>query len=304
MKIPITILAYNRPHYFILLAQSLKAQVSEDRDLYIFIDQPRDEHSIPYVYDTLKFAKEYFPKAQFFLPPNNLGICFMTKWIREFMFDKFDRFHFLEDDCILSKNYIANLDNISDTFLNNEEVGMVNCFGEFHREKNNFNWLTNVPEVIKDASPFRTVSDIEIQTKNSDKIIPMHHNWSYSIYKRAYEKALPLMEKYYNVVGNDYVRRPHQKIYEMLGSEKIKNAVSSQDSVFCSALSRAGISRISTFPSCMKQIGEWGLHTRPNNFKDECWNELPMFENIIYKNNYDNSQMNQILKIQQDFYLQ
>lgn len=304
MKLPISILAYNRPHYLWRVLQTLVPQV-EDREVWVYIDQPRTHHDSPYVSDSLRFVKEILPQAKIHMPDKNAGIATMTRWIRQDLFSKFDLFHFFEDDLELGREYILNNEQLASLFVNNDNVGMVNSFGEPHRTLVLPNWVEKPNPVTSHDCPYRDVHYRWIQGLNYANLIQMQHNWGYVIFKRAYEKAKPLMDEYYKIVGSDYSNRSHSAIYEFHSKNDIKNAVSSQDSTFAAIMAKVGLARISSFASCGKMIGAWGVHMNLREYESQKWGKLETYNDCIgpFSIIQSKEMADWILKSQQDFYL-
>lgn len=304
-KTPVVILLHARPQYGIRVIDSLKNQVG-DRDVFIIIDgiNKNAPYLAQYIFANYDYAKENIPHATIAFMKENFGIATITRMARTTLFDTFDQFFFFEEDCVCSPNYIRNLDLMAEQFKNDYRVGMVSCFGEYHREKHDFDWLIDAPVKSNSECPYRSTPSLAVQKNNCDNIIGMHHNWGYCIFKRAYTATLNDMNEYYSLIADyAYISRPHQKIYAWLSTKGIVGAVSSQDSVFASLLATHGLARISSFTTCMSHIGKFGFHTTPDVFAREAWEKLPRFnDELTFPTGYNDRHVDVILNSQKKMY--
>ena len=70
------------------------------------------------------------------------------------MFQDYEEAIFLEDDAVLEPYYVQQLDRLMDFFKDDPRVGMVNCFGEGHRDKELYDWyLHGRPQRLRYNSP-------------------------------------------------------------------------------------------------------------------------------------------------------
>jgi len=287
MTRPIVIFAYNRPEYFKYTLQSLKSQNIDLNDIYLFNDGPRFSQEESNINSSISLFEEYFPNGNVFASDKNLGVAFNQKRARDFIFKEHDSAIFIEDDVALQPFYINMLNKLMDK-LDDGQTSMVTCFGEAHRHLDVFE---KYDYLVKHENRE------EWYHLNHDKLIQMEHIWAYGMFKRAYEDCLSLMGPYYDMLPSEYRARPHQKIYDYFASKGVKNIVSSQDSCMSGSLIKMGYVSYSTFTANMFYLGEWGEHSRPENYRDN-WSKQ-----FIYQNEVDNHIINNDIKRQVRSYL-
>ena len=219
MKRPISIVAYNRPEYFEPVLKSLAPQVEEDRKVLMFLDGRRrhfgkefEEQDEKGIAECKRLFEYYLPHGECLDSDTNLGVAFNQLRAREKMFEDHEEAIFLEDDAVLQPYYIRQLDRLMDFFKDDERVGMVNCFGEAHRDKKNYE---SYPYIKKDENSTGKTTSYEEQEENKDKLKAMDHLWAYGFYRRAYEKVKETMKGYYDLIPrNEYRARPNNSDYK------------------------------------------------------------------------------------------
>jgi len=284
---PIVIFAYNRPGYFGHTLKSLVAQDSKITDIYLFNDGPRSTQEESAINNSVELFERSFPNGKVFASDKNLGVAFNQKRARDFIFKENDSAIFIEDDVALQPFYINMLNNLMDK-LDDGQTSMVTCFGEAHRHLDVFDKY----DYLKNHENRKQWYDL-----NHDKLIHMEHIWAYGMFKSAYEDSLSLMGDYYDMLPSEYRARPHQKICDYFLSKGIKNIVSSQDSCLSASLIKMGYNSYSTFTANMFYLGEWGEHSRPENYR-HSW-----ADQIIYQNEVNDHVINDDVKGQVRSYL-
>ena len=284
MKRPISIIAYNRPEYFEPVLKSLAPQLDENRKVFMFLDGKRrhfgkefEDADAKGIDECERLFKYYLPQGECLKSDVNLGVAFNQLRAREKTFEEHEQAIFLEDDAILQPYYIQQLDRLMDFFERDERVGMVNCFGEAHRDKKNYEAY---PYIKKDEdNTGKTTSYLE-QDENRTKLKAMDHLWAYGFYRRAYSKIRETMRGYYDLIPkNEYRARPHGQIMQFwkeLGSSS--GIVSSQDSGTATALVLNDFVKVSTYTNNFTYIGVWGEHSRPDNFDNAGWNDCITYD--------------------------
>ena len=265
MNRPIVIFSYNRPQYFFHTLESLKKQVDESTDIFLFQDGPRGyiipdqnlrERSL--IESSTSMFKDAFPWGKVYASDVNLGVAFNQKRARDFIFQENESAIFIEDDVVLNEYYIKMLNERMDFFSEDRDISMVSCFGESHRDKNVYDFLDYL-------TPIEDRKTAQIENRN--QYIQMEHVWAYGFFRHAYQSVTDIMDGYYELIPSEYRMRPHGEIYKYMQSQGAgENIVSSQDSCLCAALTLKGFVKVSTFTANMTYIGEWGEHSRPENF--------------------------------------
>jgi hypothetical protein len=265
MNRPIIIFSYNRPRYLQQTLLSLRPQVPEETKVFLFQDGARNYGSYEHdkaereqVKANIDMFQQVFPLGTVLESDRNLGVAFNQKRARDFIFEDNESAIFIEDDVVLNDYYIKMLNERMDFFSKDKEVSMVSCFGEPHRDKK-----------IHDFLDYLTQNDDRkiAQQENRDQYMQMEHVWAYGFFRHAYREVEEIMGGYYDLIPKEYRLRPHDEIYRyMRGVGAGNKIVSSQDSCLCASLTLKGFVKISTFTSNMLYIGEWGEHSRPENF--------------------------------------
>jgi glycosyltransferase involved in cell wall biosynthesis len=292
MSRPVVIFAYNRPEYFQHTLKSLVAQDSEITDIYLFNDGPRSTQEEPAINNSVELFEQFFPKGKIFVSDKNLGVAFNQKRARDFIFKEHESAIFIEDDVALQPFYINMLNNLMDK-LDDGQTSMVTCFGEAHRHLEVFD---KYDYLVKHENRE------EWYDLNNDKLIHMEHIWAYGMFKKAYEGCLSLMGAYYDMLPSEYRARPHQKIYDYFSSKGIKDIVSSQDSCMSGSLIKMGYVSYSTFTANMVYLGEWGEHSRPENYRDS-WSDQLVYQQEVGNHIINDSVKSQVKKYLSERYL-
>lgn len=273
MSRPIAVYSYNRPNYLHQTLQALQPQTN-GAEVFLFQDGPINHpQDVTAVTNSINVFKKFFPNSKTFESPINLGVAFNQKRGREFIFDNFDSAIFVEDDIVLNPYYIEQLNLLMDKFQDDQDIGMISCFGESHRHTDVFD---KCKHLIKH-------SDWKVcQEKNKHKFMQMEHLWAYGYYKTAYEKVKDFMDQYYALIPTNYAMRPHQEIYNFVSRHGIdpSKIVSSQDSVLSASLIKHGIIKLSTFTLNAKYVGEWGVHSRPDNYAQHWKYVIPYNQKV------------------------
>lgn len=284
MKRPLVIIAYNRPEYFEPFLKSLQPQVEDDRKVLMFLDGVRrhfgkefEEADLKGVTECKRLFEYYLPNGECIESNKNLGVAFNQLRARETVFQDYEEAIFLEDDAVLEPYYIQQLDRLMEFFRDDPRVGMVNCFGEGHRDKELYDWY---PYIKRDeGSAEKTTSYLE-QEMNKDRFKGMDHLWAYGFYRRAYEKVKETMKGYYALIPeHEYRARPHEQIMQFWRNQgSSSNIVSSQDSGTATALILNDFVKVSTYTNNFTYIGVWGEHSRPDNFDNAGWNDCITYD--------------------------
>jgi glycosyltransferase involved in cell wall biosynthesis len=251
MKTPIVLTAYNRPEYFKKVLHSVSSQCW-DRKVYCVVDGPRFKEDVDLVKKSFELSKEMIPHCETFIAKSNQGVARIMKYARELVFKDNDFLILIEDDSVLAPHYIQQLDFLIEKFRDDERIAMINCFGEHHRSKKSYKYsYINYLHDSDDRLP------IKMQEDNKDKLVLMDHLWAYAMRKSSYEKIYDILEKYWNLLPEEYRFRPHKEILDLMSSigADPNKIVSSQDSCTSAAFAARGMIKISTLTNNFKYIG-------------------------------------------------
>jgi len=268
-KPPIVLVAYNRPHYFEKVLQSLVGQ-TQDRSTFCVIDGPRNSSDAELANHCVDLCLKYLPKCSIHKQEQNQGVARIMKIARNLGFSRGEFAIIIEDDSLLQPHYIQQLDILINLFKDDERVCMLNCFGEHHRSQSShkYSYIDYENQAFKKSS-------LDQQERNKDKLVLMDHLWAYAIRKSSYKKIEDIIEAYLSLIPNDYRQRPHFNIESLMASFGVdpRKIVSSQDSCTSAAFAARGMIKIATFTNNFEYIGEIGEHSRPRDFAIEGWRD-------------------------------
>jgi hypothetical protein len=172
--------------------------------------------------------------------PVNQGIAKM-KYRAHFLYDVFDKVMFFEDDMVISPYYIGLLIRMSRQF----------------------------PDCIVQAND-RTgqIPKDDFKSHLNEVIYTGIHWWGYLMPKSAYYPIHNTLSEYVQMIGDDYRRRPHDKIKEVYGVN-----ATSHDAVMDTARKKHNVNKITTFVPRAKYIGEQGMHATPQWYEKNGFNK-------------------------------
>lgn len=257
------------------MIDSLKEQV-DDSYVFLFQDGPANAQDKQLTEQCIDiFEKSEFKNAHTFAAPTNLGVAFNQKRAREFVFSISESAIFIEDDIVLNSYYIKLLNMLMDFFENDTTIGMISCFGEPHRHPKVFDFF----EYLQKNEDWNQQQEL-----NKQHIIHMEHLFAYGLFRDAYAKVADKLNEYYRLLPGKYAMRPHQKICDYIRSIGLEAAnnktVTSQDSILSGLLILNNTYKISTFTMNAKYIGEVGVHSTPENYKNN-WANVTPYDNFV-----------------------
>jgi hypothetical protein len=259
---PIAVISYNRTAYLIRTLKSIAPQVSK-RPIYLFLDGPRNLQDLAAINISEQQAKKIIPQIKILRAEKNLGVGWHQKKMREYMFERYDKTSFIEDDMELNQGYFNLLDSLLDEFEDNDEIAIVSGFGG--------NTTKHCNHLFK-------------QEQNKFNLVPCDHTISIAMWAKKYEKIKPILDPYYALIPGEYRARPHEKIRELFQEMGAHPSVlsSSQDNMIVLAFLSLGYYKISTYTNNLEYFGEYGEHSRPQDFQRYAFNSWPRFNTLEY----------------------
>jgi len=231
---------------------SQRRAVLDGRTVALFQDGSKDvfsgaSHATPAeIRACVATFSEFFPQGVVHVAEANLGVAMNFDRAERYVFETLaaDAAIFLEDDLVLSEDYIATLDALVTTHLADERVGYLSAYGD-HK------------------------LSLEKQRQASFKLQAMHHNWGFALYRRQWLKMRPYVEQYLQLVRhNNYRKRDHEKINALFASWGYGSPATSQDSAKTLACCLTRTIKVNTKACFAHYIGERGLHMNPQAFKE------------------------------------
>ena len=242
---PVAVMCFNRPDYFKKTLDSIKSNQQNGRKIFIFQDKPINAEGDKGYHEVSRIAEEFVvqnPRESIFIKNNvNLGIA--SQWFRviSFIIDFIgsSAAYIIEDDLVISENYLKSMDDLLELFGGDDRVGVYSCFNPIHRE---------------DKAGYSL----------------MGHDWGFCITKKSWDKIKNLYFDYILLQSmRDYRSRDSSVIkdwFESLGFVW-RNGFEGADSALEYFLAGNGLARISTNINLAMPIGEVGMHFTPEIFE-------------------------------------
>lgn len=258
MKLPIVLIAFDRPNYFEQCCEALSLQ-ADGRDVYLFQDSPWHMSQVDNTNNNVSVFRKYFPSGRLYVSESNLGVGFNTKAARETIFKSHDAAVFIEDDLVLSPWYMEMMDEFEQQFRDDPRIGMVNGYC---------------------GAVMRTDNTIERQRINKNKFVRMDHTLAPIMWANKYEKITSTLYEYYDLIkGRDYRLRDHQRIWQFWANKGIPSnkIVTSQDCATVLSMLMNNQIKISTATNNLLYIGEYGVHSNPHAYNEYGWDRFPVY---------------------------
>lgn len=241
---PIAILSFDRPAYLRTVLKSLGRQVSPDDHIFLFQDGGRNPFSGRQKADPakieacIKLFRHYFPGGEVHLSSDNLGIAWNYERAERHVFETMDAQAglFLEDDLLLSPNYLDVIDMLLNIAAIDSRIGYVSAYGDF--------WANRTD-----------------QAANLNRVMAMHENWGAAMTRKSWIAERTFRLEYLKLVSDvDYSQRGHEKIRQFYNDRGWVTNITSQDCArWISCLERGAV-RMTTRACHAKYIGEHGEH--------------------------------------------
>ncbi len=264
---PIIIMSFNRPQYLVRVLSSIKTQTPEidQRRIHLFQDGAVNAYSrVEYakqedISTCIAVFRKMFPRGEVHHSRDNIGICENFLRAERFAFVTLDApiAYFFEDDLVLSPKYVATLEILRRDFKEEPRIGYFNAVGSFN-------------------------SSLAVQEENKNNIMKMDHLWGFALTQLHWNNMQPLLSAYYGLVcGQDYRRRPNDKIQSLFRKWKIRKPATSQDSAKDIVTLLLGAWRASSFICLAQYIGELGTHSTPDKFANRGFSKTQIYQNKI-----------------------
>ncbi len=251
---------FDRPYYLEQTLESLERQTYKDVDWFAFVDgtecstmtvgnsRKRTESINILTESDIKFE-------EVFIATRNKGMG-KQKLFAHSLFDYYDDVIFFEDDMIVSKHYIEVLLNLRNLYPEYEMITACDRHNDLTPED-------FTPENLPITAEYNT------------------HFWGYYLTKNAASFITPTLTQYCELVGNNYRKRPGDKIRQTFNVK-----ATSHDGILEKCLKENNFKRLTTKLPRAKYIGKYGMHCNPGVFKHFFdhpyeWEEEP-FKNDDY----------------------
>jgi hypothetical protein len=251
VPVPIAILSFNRPHYLRAVLHSLRGQISEQDEVFLFQDgavnpwSGRVKAAPESIRACIHAFQELIPQGTVLAGDDNVGIALNYERAENHMFRTLGRPYalFLEDDLVLSPQYLTVIRSLLDIAVSNSRVAYVSAYGSM--------W----------ASRFE-------QWKRRRELQHMHENWGFAMTREAWLQERPFREQYLSLLdGRDYSERERPRILEFYDQRGWRTKATSQDAARWIASVELEKVRITTFACHARYIGESGEHFYPELYR-------------------------------------
>lgn len=271
MKLPIAMMAFDRPAYLESVLQTVLRQTGYgkfDPVFFFFQDgavSPRTGNvagSPDRISASISIFEKYLPQSILLPSGVNLGVAMNFDRAERILFEEyeFEAAIFLEDDLILQPHYMETMAALMEIALEYEYIGMVSACG----------YLTSTPLAVQRA-------------RARELCLMDEHNWAFGITRRAWTARDRVLRPYLDLVSDiDYrtrsSRNPQLKAYQRGLGRGGRGYLTSQDSMKNLALETLGIHRVSTFTNNARYIGKIGEHSTEEKFSAKQYDHTILYD--------------------------
>jgi hypothetical protein len=271
MKLPIAIMAFDRPAYLESVLQTVISQAGygDFEPIFFFFQDgaisPRTgipAGSPEKIAASISIFEKYFPEATLLPSETNLGVAMNFDRAERILFEEyeFDAAIFLEDDLILQPHYMTTMAALIEVALECAHIGMVSACG----------YLMSTPLAVQRA-------------RARELCLMDEHNWAFGITRRAWLARDRVLRPYLDLVSDiDYrtrsTRNPQLKAYQRSLGRGGRGYLTSQDSMKNLALEALGIHRVSTFANNARYIGKVGEHSTEEKFSAKKYDQTILYD--------------------------
>lgn len=247
MKIGIGIISWKRHYYLKQLIQSLKKNNFEDTEFHLFQDNNVCKFTKNVVaekkeiYESINaFVRSNLPGKTVHIQDHNVSIAINQFEAMEYLSSHYERFIFLENDIIVSENFIPLMKGLLEQFKDEEEVACI-------------------------SPGFRLLCKSEDVEKYKDRITYSEgHFWVEGFWAERWKRIKGHYLRYYNLVKDKpYKQRPEAEIKALFASTGIKRHTTSQDNGKDWAIIKSGMKRLRLVVNRATGIGDYGFHSTP-----------------------------------------
>jgi hypothetical protein len=241
-RFPIAILSFDRPRYLREVLLTLRPQVDRRDRIVLFQDGAWNRYSgqlraMPEnITACVLLFQRIVPWGVVAMSDSNLGVAENYERAEQELFDHMRApcALFLEDDLVLSPNFLAVTRMLLNLAQRDPRISYVSAYGNF--------W----------AAPSEQLS-------RAREVIHMHENWGFALTREAWLAERPFRRKYLQLVlGTDYMQRDEGSIIRFYESRGWSTNVTSQDAARWIASLELGKVRLTSFPCHARYIGRVG----------------------------------------------
>lgn len=190
--------------------------------------------------------EQEFPDGVVHASRDNIGICENFRRAEQYTFAerKFECAWFFEDDLVLSPMYFRMMEHLQNLAESVDNLAYFAVYGNHYAQRD------------------------EIAQRRHE-LTALDHHWGFGLTRRHWRALQPHLAAFYEaVVGTDYSRRDHRRIFEIYRNSSGSPRASSQDAAKAFACDQLGLWRCNTVVPFARYIGTSGQHMTPEKFKD------------------------------------
>jgi len=251
MKIAIGIISWNRPQYLKQLIKTLEANDCSGIDFHLFQDgsvckftgnKATEPNKIT---ESIKiFHESKLPNKHSHIRDKNVSVAINQFEAMNFLSSNYDKFIFLENDVIVSPNFILIMKRLLNQFEKDKRVACI-------------------------SPGLRLLCKEDKVKENLDRLVfKRGHFWAEGCWAEKWKIIEKEYLAYYNIVKDGpYRKRDEMAIKNLFGNSSIKMITTSQDNGKDWAIIKTGMKRARLVVNRATGIGDWGIHSNPEKLK-------------------------------------
>ena len=250
-KLGIGIISWNRPNYLKQLLNSLEKNDLSDCNFHLLQDGFRCKFTNNIVADpkdisqSIKlFNDSKLPNKEFHIQEKNVSVAINQFEAMQILCKNYRYFIFLENDVIVSPNFIVVMKNLLKQFEHDKRVSCISP---------NFRLFCKKKEI----------------KQNIDRLTFFRgHFWAEACWTKKWKIIEKEYMPYYNLVKNQpYEKRDEMVIKDLFNNSGMKMLTTSQDQGKDWAIMKSGMKRIRLVVNRATGIGDKGIHSTPGKLK-------------------------------------
>lgn len=251
-KIGVGIISWNRPHYLEKLLHSLEINDLSEVDFHLFQDGSickftgQEVAKVENISASIKaFSDSKLTNKHYHIRDNNVSVAINQFEAMQFLCENYSQFIFLEDDVIVSPNFIIIMKKLLKQFEKDKRVACI-------------------------SSGLSLLCEEDKIKENMDKLIfDKGHFWAECCWSEKWKIIEKEYMAYYNIVKDGpYKRRDDNAIKNLFESNGTAVLTTSQDQGKDWAITKTGMRRARLIVNRATGIGDWGIHSNPEKLKE------------------------------------
>lgn len=254
MNAHVVFAAYERTLYFSECLQSLKAQLEGDEAISMVIDGDRRN---PSVASNIALFQEHFPGSPVYSHGKRVGSERNLIEALRIGFDESDKdlTFLVEDDLKFLPGYVKQSKILAEKVANDPQIATFSCF-----TRETISWTKKRFELEYDC------------------VINQHNQCGTFIKRDAWKLLSGFFKDYLQVFNSEAYKGVNKLLRERYD---IWTNCHSMDAYYSVLLGKHGLYRVSTAPSFLKHIGEYGTNCGPEQHANDQWHEIKLGHRLV-----------------------